>query len=201
MIELLALAPEDGWAFVRSDGRIRLLRPPYGKRVHPEVAESEVARAVAVEGFEAADARFEDWTSIFAYLEKRFLASRPEPRREVTPEVVERILRHAPPDALEGFLDRIERELLPDGQWAPASTLLMCFLAVESTAAAPFRARAWQLLRRCQEEQFEAGKHLKDLAERVWAEVAPEAVERYGAPTIRAYRQRIQQARSFIPAA
>jgi hypothetical protein len=200
MIELLALAPEDGWAFVRSDGRIRLLRPPFGKRVHPEVAESEVARAVAVEGFEAADSRFEDWPSIFAYLEERFLASRPEPRGEVTPEVVERILSHAPPEALEGYLDRVDRELLPDGQWAPASTLLICFLAVDSPDVAPFRMRAWQLLKRCQAAQLEAGQRLRDLDERVWAEVAPEAVERYGASALWDHRQRIQQVHFFAAA-
>jgi hypothetical protein len=111
MIRLLAIAPEDGWAFVRSADRILLLRPPYSKRRHPTVEESVVARAVAVEGFEAADQVFPDWSTLFAFLEERFLAGREALPAALAPESVERILRHAPRPVLESLLDRIEHEL------------------------------------------------------------------------------------------
>lgn len=34
----------------------------------------------------------------------------------LAPDAIERILRHAPPSALESLLDRIEQELLPSRQ-------------------------------------------------------------------------------------
>ena len=146
MIQLLAIAPEDGWAFVRSEGRILLLRPPYGKRRRPSVEEGTVARAVAMEGFEAADQVFPDWIALFAFLEERFLAGRKPLPAALAPESVERILRHAPGSALEKILNRIEHEFLPGRHWDAASELLARFLAVETPAAAGLRPRAAELL-------------------------------------------------------
>jgi len=88
MIQLLALAPEDGWAFARSGDRILLLRPPYVRRRHPAVDESVVTRAVAVEGFTAEDRVFADWPTLLAFLEEQFLAGRPALPAALAPESV-----------------------------------------------------------------------------------------------------------------
>jgi hypothetical protein len=156
MIRLLAIAPEDGWAFVRSEDRILLLRPPYGKRRHPSVEKSTVAQAIAVEGFEAAGQAFPDWPAVFAFLEERFLAGRTPLPAILAPQSVERILRHAPASALESLLDRIQNELLPGRQVDPAGELLARFLAVETPAAAALRPRAAELLVRYRTSRAES---------------------------------------------
>jgi hypothetical protein len=199
MIRLLALAPEDGWAFVRSEGQVRLLRPPYGKRTHPVVEESAVARAVAVEGFEAAEEDFADWADLFAALEQRFLASRPAPPAGLAPEAVERILRHAPPSALDGFLDRIECELLPSRQWEPALVLLDRFLAVESPAAVALRPRAVGLQGRCAAEVVGALEKLQRWAAATGAGTSfAAAARRYGGPELRERARHIRQRSGFL---
>jgi hypothetical protein len=198
MIRLLALAPEDGWAFVRSADRVLLIRPPYGKRRHPEAEESVVARAVAVEGFAAEDRVFPDWQSLFAFLEERFLAGRPELPAALAPESVERILRHAPGSALEGLLDRIERELLPARQWDAAGELLVRLLTVDSAPAAGLLPRATRLLLRCQGERAAAGKRRERLAAAVRA---PLAAGKYSTEAVRAHAKKIQQDGFFSAAA
>lgn len=197
MIRLLAMAPEDGWAFVRSANRTLLLRPPYGKRRHPAVEESAVARAVAVEGFEAADKAFPDWLALFAFLEERFLAGRKALPVALAPEAVERILRHAPCSVLKNILDRIEHELLPGRQWDAAGELLARFLAVDSPATAGLRSRAAELLVRCQQARSAAAQRWQRLAD---SAQAPLTAAKYGSESVRAYAERIRQV-GFFPAA
>jgi hypothetical protein len=197
MIRLLALAPEDGWAFVRSADRILLLRPPYGKRRHPAVEEDAVIRAIAVEGFAAEDRAFPDWPALFAFLEERFLAGRKALPAALAQESVERILRHAPRSALESLLDRIERELLPGRQWDVASELLVRFLTVDSPSAADLRPQAAALLVRCQQARSAAGERWHRL---MAPAQAPLTTEKYGLEPVRARAERIRQA-GFFPAA
>lgn len=196
MIRLLALAPEDGWAFVCSADRILLLRPPYGKRRHPTVEESAVARAVATEGFVAEDRVFPDWPALFAFLEERFLAGRPALPAALAPESVERILRHAPRAVLEKLLDRIEHELLPDRQWDAASELLARFLTVDSPALTDLRSRTAEVLMRCQRERSAASSRWNRLAPSVQA---PLTAEKYGLERVRTHAARIRQS-GFFPA-
>ncbi len=197
MIRLLAIAPEDGWAFVRSADRILLLRPPYGKRHHPCVEESTVARAIAVEGFEAADQAFPDWPALFVFLEKRFLADRKPLPAALAPQSVERILRHAPHSALESLLNRIEHELLASRQWDAAGELLARFLAVDSPATANLRSRAAELLVLCQQSRSATGQRWHRLTD---AAQAPLTAAKYGLEPVRAYAERIRQV-GFFPAA
>jgi hypothetical protein len=196
MIQLLALAPEDGWAFARSANRILLLRPPYGKRRHPLVDESVVSRAVAVEGFVAESRDFSDWPALFAFLEERFLAGRKVLPAALAPESIERILRHAPLSTLEGLLDRIERELLPDRQWDAAGELLARFLVVDSPAATGLRPRAAEILVRCQKARSAATERRHRLVESVQA---PLAAEKYGLEPVRARAEGIRQTGFWSP--
>lgn len=163
MIRLLAIAPDDGWAFASSEGQIRLLRPPYDKRRHPVVPESSVDRAVAVEGFTASAEEFPDWQELFDHLEERFLAGRPPLPAALAPETVERILFYAPPASLAGLLDRIERELLPDRHWDVSSQLLSGLLAIDPPVPAELRSRARDLLLRCNRERSEAEERIVSL--------------------------------------
>lgn len=198
MIRLLAIAPEDGWAFVRSEARILLLRPPYGKRRHPCVEEGVVTRAVTAEGFEAADRTFPDWAALFAHLEERFLAERTPLPAALAPESVERILRHAPHSALASLLDRIEHDLLPGRHWDAANGLLARFLAVESPAAAYLKPRAVALLTRAQELRTASGHRWRRLAA---SQGSPLTTAKYGREALRERAEQIRQRGFFSDAA
>jgi len=128
MLELLALAPADGWAFVRSDGRIRLVRPPYDQTTSSTVTERVVETAVLKHGFNrlGETKHFDSWQELIGFLNGTI-------REERSPEGLEvgiggRMLEYAPLDVLSGFLDRVERELLPSHKWEAAQSVLTAML-------------------------------------------------------------------------
>lgn len=148
MLELQALAPEDGWALVKQADRILLVRPPYRREQLVEVGADAVARAVGLHGFEAVFRPFADWSALIEHLRAEVVrAHEGRPRIE---DPARRLLRHAPRPVIEQYLDRIAIELLPDGELGPAAELLESLLALDLvTNSADLRDRAVALLGRC----------------------------------------------------
>ena len=133
MLELLAVAPEDGWAFVRENDATCLVRPPYAKSNVRKVDDAAVETALSKHGFVVPnrDRTFGDWATLVACLNRQVLQSRATAGRPV-PELGagEAILGVAPIDVLSGFLDRVENELLPTHQLDHADNVLTAMLKV-----------------------------------------------------------------------
>lgn len=131
MLKLLACAPEDGWAFVSEAGATSLVRPPYrGAMVSPAPPES-VAVAVRRYGFQAEDRTFQDWASLVEHLKLGITRARAA-KGEAVPslEKLGELLQQAPESVLVRFLDRVEGELLPEGEWRPAQNILIRLLSL-----------------------------------------------------------------------
>jgi hypothetical protein len=131
MLELLAVAQEDGWAFVRVMDVTCLVRPPYKKSNVLGVDDAAVETALAKHGFVAPidDRTFGDWAALVARLNQQVLQSRSAAGRPV-PELGagEELLEVAPREVLAGFLDRVECELLPEHRLDHAANLLTAML-------------------------------------------------------------------------
>lgn len=112
MPQLVALLPEDGWAFVREGSRFVLVHPPFrtsNRRVAPE---SFVVDAVLHHGFAEAspDCPDEPWPDVIARI-------RDEMRRAVgdvasAGAFLGRALRVVPMAMIKAILDDIERQLV-----------------------------------------------------------------------------------------
>ncbi len=132
MLDILAVLPDEGWAFVRDGVQTLLIRPPYTRAGRRSVDADEVGRAVAIHGFSVpqGDCQFPGWSSLVAHLNAQVEQSRAQQGQRL--EAVglgERLLPHAPAPILERFLDRVEGELLPNPEsWAAASRLLLAML-------------------------------------------------------------------------
>lgn len=133
MLELLAVAQEDGWAFVRVKDATCLVRPPYTKSNVLSVDDAAVETALSKHGFvpPIGDRTFGDWAALVACLNQQVLQSRAATGRPV-PELGagEELLKVAPREVLGGFLDRVENELLPDHQLDHAANVLTAMLKV-----------------------------------------------------------------------
>lgn len=133
MLELLAVAPKDGWAFVRVKEETCLVRPPYAKSNVLSVDDATVETALSKHGFVSpvGDRTFVDWATLVARLNQQVLESRAAAGRPL-PELGagEELLKVAPPEVLSGFLDRVENELLPDHQLDHAANVLTAMLKV-----------------------------------------------------------------------
>jgi hypothetical protein len=204
MISLLAAAFEDGWAFVRQGYTIYLVRPPYEKRELVEVNEATVERAIHAHGFAVELLPFQDWGSLINFLRERIVSSsRARAEQSDETKAAARMLRQATPAVIEGYLDRVERELLPALEIDAALRLLTAMSGLETVASEPaLRDRAASLLERVIERMAEAraarasAALVSALVSEDPAKIArsfPLAAERYGSgllPFIRAVRER-----------
>lgn len=204
MISLLAAAFEDGWAFVRQGYTIYLVRPPYQKRDLVEVNEAAVERAIRAHGFAPELLPFQDWGALTSFLRERIVsASRERAEKSGETKAAARLLRNATPAVLEGYLDRIEHELLPSLDLDAALRLLSAMSGLETVASSPaLRDRSASLLDRVVERMDEAraarssAALVSALIHEDPAKIArsfPLAAERYGSgllPFIRAVRER-----------
>jgi hypothetical protein len=155
MLEVLALAREDGWAFVRDGARIVALRPPYDRATPREVSDAVVARAVGDHGFTPSGEKFVDWPAVIEYLRHQMIKAREEEGRKLPPEGVGRaLLRHAPADEVSEMLEQVEAELLPAKELSAAERMLMAVLEVSPHVRRDdtLYRRALKLLGRVREE-------------------------------------------------
>ncbi len=130
MLEVTAIAPRDGWAFVRDGGHIWLVRPPYTRATRAEVSEDAIGRAVSDHGFVVSDETFPSWAGVVAFLEDQTVSAAGAALEDS--ERLRRLLAHAPLDVIQGYLTRIASELIPQGEYAAALALLAELLELDS---------------------------------------------------------------------
>lgn len=148
MISVIAAAFEDGWAFVRQGYTIYLVRPPYQRGALVEVSQSTLERAVHVHGFTPELRDFRDWAALIAFLREKIVESARARPPSATPEDPARsLLRRASGPVIEGYLDRIERELIPGGEVIAALNILTALAGSPRVALDDnLRARVTSLL-------------------------------------------------------
>jgi hypothetical protein len=135
MISLIAAAFEDGWAFVRQGYTIYLVRPPYQRGALVEVSQGTLERAVHAHGFTPELRDFRDWGALISFLREKIVESAgTRPARTDEDAAPMRLLRHAPGHVIEGYVDRVERELLPRGEAHAALRLLTALAGLERVA-------------------------------------------------------------------
>jgi hypothetical protein len=102
------------------------MKPPYGRATVATVTQDAVAKAVHTYDFAASDLEFSDWGKLIAHLQSELLKSKRD--SAASPEdlgvAVATIMGFAPLETVKHSLARIEKELLPAGQWQAAFTLL-----------------------------------------------------------------------------
>jgi hypothetical protein len=74
-IVLVAIAPEDGWGYIKTNNNYYLIRPPYPSKLEelPKVTESTINRAITFYGFRSCHHEFNDLDEVIKFLEKTYL--------------------------------------------------------------------------------------------------------------------------------
>jgi hypothetical protein len=148
MIQLKAISPADGWAYVEAHGSTWLVRPPYRASRRLQVSDEDVQRGVVAHGFSAAEDVFENWEELIGFLNTKVAEARAVQNADATEDVEQELLDLAPVEVLAGFLGRVESELIPNAEYGHAEDLLLGLLrtrVVGQTDA--LRERAVRLLR------------------------------------------------------
>ncbi len=110
MPELIAADFTSGWAYVRHDTELYLVRPPYGSEPPCPVAADAVAKAIAFHGIRPARGGFDGWDSVYAHLRERVAWERGDPP-ELGDDLRSALIADAPDEILTEYLDGLEGQL------------------------------------------------------------------------------------------
>jgi hypothetical protein len=138
MIELLAYAKEDGWAFYRDEAtRVWHIRPPFSLPPEPR-SESSVSSAVCQRGYSvpaAKDFRFETVEALRKFLGSEMISARW--RHPATDDAATELMNYATVHQVVRWLDRVEQELFPKHEWVHAERFLRHVLRLPAVVADP----------------------------------------------------------------
>lgn len=159
-LKVEAFSPLDGIAIVRSGQNLRLIRPPYELNDTPILSEDCVNDALLNHGFSTLGQHFPGWQQLIEFLNDQVIASRRSLGKQIPACIpTKEILDVAPAEVLHNFLDRVERELIPQRSFDHAEDFLLLLLSREPTHGPEICARAAHLLMQNKEarKKVEAG--------------------------------------------
>ena len=179
-LKVEALSPMEGVAIIRIGGTLRLIRPPYKLRDCPELPDGSAQDAILKHGFLVSEQQFASWDQAIDYLNHHADESRRAVGNLIPDSIAGRdILELAPQEVLDDFLNRVERELIPQRLFDHAENFLLTLLESDVLARHPeLGRRAARLLRRNKEKLEQANAAVSELANR---DLRFPCLERHGA--------------------
>lgn len=162
-----AYSPPEGIALVRdAQQSLRLVRPPYLNRQSPILAETAVREAVEKHDFFACGQTFADWQAVIDFLNGEVATARAQAGLALPEETpAQALLELAPPEIIEGFLQRVAAELIPQRQFEHAENFLIALLQAQPEK---YGKRAADLLNDCRE-----ARNRLTASEANWQQSAP----------------------------
>jgi hypothetical protein len=134
----------------------------------PVLPEDSVQDAILRHGFSAAQEQFDNWKDAIVFLNQQAVAARRSLGKEIPDAISGKdILNVAPSEVLSSFLDRVEREIIPQRLFDNAEDFLLAFLASRALGHQPeLGARAAALLQRNKEARKKSEAGISELANR-----------------------------------
>lgn len=144
---MVALAKDDGWAIVKIDGNLYMLRPPYSE--HVELTENDIAKAIRRHGFEACNEEFDTLDDVIKFLKDVYVeAMEKRGIKCPTHEELKQHLRYISEDMLLRWIARIESDSIPCGEFDKASLIIKDIIEMTvSDAARTEASRVLEIIR------------------------------------------------------
>ena len=129
-VKIIAIAPTSVWAFIENDGKIYLLQPPYFDQI--EVTERDIEKVLQLYTFVECDKDFADLGEAIELLETKYVELL-EKRGIENPstEELKELLNYADDEILLEYLQRAKDELIPDGDFDTAETVVADIMELE----------------------------------------------------------------------
>lgn len=137
-LKLEALSPAEGFGFIRSEGELRLVRPPFRAQDALVLSDESLHDAIARFGYTVSDRQFDNWEDVITFLNQQIVETRRVLELPI-PEVIagSEILDVAPPEVLNKFMARVEEELIPQGLFDEAEDFLLALLETSAADRTP----------------------------------------------------------------
>jgi len=201
MLELLAIAREDGWAFVKKDEQLILIKPPYRDSNLVRVSEDIIEKAVSQHGFEWVQESYAGWGPLVDFLRTELSKVRQcELGMLDDAELKFELLRDAPREILEDYLRRTESELIPGGEWNAALDVLTLLMRIDIVRHdANLYAHAIALLQRCNSGLAENGRTRAELTAEGVVRLFPGVTRKYPVASVMEYMRNVAERHQVMP--
>lgn len=137
-IKVIAIAPNDGWAFVKMAERILLFRPPYASSNQTEVTQKDIAKALHLHGFEECDSSFDSVKEVIDFLKDKYVEAIKSRGIDLPSEdELRELLKYATDDILLRLLERAEKEWIPRGKRKAAKSIARDIMKLEKAMSNP----------------------------------------------------------------
>lgn len=194
MLELVAAALEDGWAFVKTDEKLMLLKPPYRPSNLAIVSGEILEKAVICHGFHMLHRTYADWAALIEFLRSELAKARVGFAAISDADLQYELLCDAPLEVVEDYLRRTEVELLPNGECSAAINLLSVLMKVDLVREDPvLQKRTLALLNRSVKELSRIQSERADLAAEGIVGLFPGVSKRYSVQSVAGLMRRIRE--------
>ncbi|HLP62753.1 MAG TPA: hypothetical protein VK186_28200 [Candidatus Deferrimicrobium sp.] len=154
-IKMIAIAPYDGWAFIIKEEQLYLLRPPYRSKDLLEVGEKDLENALHKYGFQEFDHAFNNLAETIDYLNEKYMEAMK--RKGISlpdKEQLKELLEYATEEILVGYLEKAEREFIPQRNLDAAESIALALLPLEKVIQnEDIFQKTYAILNRCKEER------------------------------------------------
>jgi len=156
-IKIIAIAPNDGWAFIIKEYKIFLLHPPYISSNQIEVSEKDVGTAIHLHGFEECNFDFNSLHEVIEFLKTKYIESMKKQGIGLpSSEQLRELLKYAPDDVLLQYLKRAEEELIPEGKLDAAESIALELLKLDKVKDnLEMHDMAADILDKCNQKKFD----------------------------------------------
>ena len=190
---IIAIAPYDGWAYVKQGKQVFLLRPPYRDSDYVPVSLSEVDRAIEAHGFHRCDHPFKRIPDVVAFLKQTLVESlQARGFDPPTREELRKLLKRVPERTLRAYLARAKEEVEFSGDVDGAISLILDMLELDQVRQNPdLHREAVETLRQGKEQQERLQRLAPELDDAAIRHVFGDAAATYGASAIIALQKTI----------
>lgn len=155
--KILAIAVNDGWAYIKIKDQILLIKPPYAPAFTEKVTKEDVERAILLSGFEKVKVNFESLEDAIQYIKDEFVSYKKVNDIKIpSNSEIKEVLQYAPKNIIENFLDRVETQLISEHKFQFASRILNDILELPITMSdKELKSRAEKISQKCIKKRAE----------------------------------------------
>ncbi len=187
-IKVVAIAPNDGWAFITKEDNMFLMRPPYTSNHMIEATQKTVQNALHMHGFEVCDQSFDSWKEVIDFLKNKYVEAIKSRGIDFPSEdELGEILKYATDDVLVRFLERAEKELIPRGKREAARSIALDIMKLEKVKSDPkIHDKALSVFDKCAQAERGMDELIQEAGnqQETWKYRFRRATEKYSAEAI-----------------
>lgn len=201
-VKIIAIAPNDGWAFIVKEEKILLIRPPYLFSNQIEASGKVVENAIHLHGFKECELTYNSVAEVVRFLKDKYVESCRNQGMEVPSlEKLKELLKYASVDILKDYFEKAKNKLIPERKLDAAKSLVLELMKLQQVKnSAELIELGVEILESCRRE--EELKILSDVIiedrRQPWKERFPNAVEKYKTECIIMFQKVITGRKQFL---